>query len=348
MIKFVRVLVIIICVTAFAHAASAESVYDVANIKVNATGKDGISAKSKALAQAEAKGVIILFDRLLTPGQKAKALARLDSETRSLLVKAFSVKNEQSGGTQYIAEITIKFRQKAVQQFLANIGAKYSDSQSDISLLVPILTTSNGNTVIWSTDNPWSNALLNHDLQNGLMPLKIVNSREAGLLATEQEILDKNENALYQLASAAGENAQIVFAHMTLDNQSAIVRVSGITNFSRSYPLKGADLNAIYDKAANDFLRTLVSEWRNNNITSKPQLAEFKALVVFNSLDQWITLRNRLSQVDAISEFNTDAMTAEGAFINVKYKGNVAALAQQLQMNGLSLVDLGPYFEIRG
>ncbi|MCJ8322665.1 MAG: DUF2066 domain-containing protein [Rhizobiales bacterium] len=348
MIKFIRVLMTIIFATALSHAAGAESVYDVANIKVNATGKDGITAKSKALAMAEAKGVVILFDRLLTPGQKAKALARLDPDTRSLLVKAFSVKNEQSGGTQYIAEITIKFRQTAVQQFLANIGAKYSDSQSEISLLVPILTTADGKTVIWSTDNPWSKALQNHDLQNGLMPLKIVDSRNAGLLATEQEVLDKNENALYQLASAAGENAQIVFAHMTLDSQSAIVRVSGITSFNRSYPLQGADLNAIYEKAASDFLRTLVSEWRNNNITSKPQLAEFKALVVFNSLDQWITLRTRLSQIDAISEFDTDAMTAEGAFINVKYKGNVAALAQQLQMNGLSLIDLGPYFEIRG
>lgn len=347
MIRLLRTLVALLGLMAFSTLAIADDVYDVANIKVNANGKDGIAAKQKALAQAEAKGVVILFERLLTPKQKARALKRLDKGTRSLLVKGFSVKNEQSGATQYIAEITIKFRRTAVQQYLNGIGASYSDVQSSVSLLIPILTNANGRSIIWSSQNPWSDALGAHDLRNSLIPLKIASSSEAGLLATEQEIINKNSNALFQLSSLAGEGASSVVAHFILTEQTAQLRVSGLINYNKKYSLADG-VDATYQRAAKDFLRSLETKWRNNNISSKPRLAEIKALVVFSSLDHWIALRARLSQVNAIGEFETDAMTGEGAFINVQHKGSVEALALELQGVGLNLINLGAYYEIRG
>ncbi|MBL1240903.1 MAG: hypothetical protein COB13_003565 [OCS116 cluster bacterium] len=347
MIKTIRTLMVFVCLIALPSISFADDVYDVANIKVDAKGKDGIAAKAKALAIAESKGVVILFERLLTPGQKSRALKQLDRETRSLLVKGFSVKNEQSSGTQYIAEITIKFRRVAVQQFLNGIGAKYSDVQSSVSLLIPILTDANGRSVIWSGQNAWSDALASHDIRNSLIPLKIATSAEAGLLATEQEVIDRKQNAIFQLASAAGESADTVFAHMTLTEQNATLKVSGLINYSKKYSLANGPA-ATYQSAASDFLRALESKWRNNNISSKPRLAEVKALVVFGSLDQWIALRARLGQVSAIGEFDTDAMTSDGAFINIQHRGSVADLSAGLQSQGLTLIDLGGYFEIRG
>ena len=348
MINFFRILVVFVSLGLLSNIVMADDVYDVANIKVNSSGKDGIDAKQKAMAKAEAKAVVILFDRLLTSGQKKKALKRLDRDTRSLLVKGFSVKNEQSGGTQYIAEITIKFRKTAVQRYLASMGAQYSDSQSDISILIPILTDASGNSVIWSAQNAWSEALAAHDLKNSLMPLKIPNSSEAGLLATEQEVIDKNENAIYQLSSIVLEGAQTVFAHMSLTATTATLQVSGLTNYSKKYTIKNGNLNAVYTKAANEFLKRLVSSWRNNNITSKPRLAAIKALVVFGDFNQWIAIRRQLNQVSAISEYDTAVTTAEGTFIDIKHKGSIATLATEMEQNGLLLIDLGAYFEIRG
>lgn len=257
------------------------------------------------------------------------------------------MRNEQSSGTQYIAEITIKFRRIAVQQYLNGIGASYSDVQSSASLLVPILTNADGRSVIWSGQNGWSDALASHDIRNSLIPLKIPTSREAGLLATEQEIIDRNSNAVFQLASIAGESAEIVFAHLTLTEQNATLKVSGLINYSQNYSLADG-LEATYQTAASDFLRALESKWRNNNISSKPRLAEIKALVVFGGLDQWIALRARLGQVSAIGEFDTDAMTSDGAFINIQHRGSVADLSAGLAGQGLTLIDLGGYFEIRG
>lgn len=347
MTKIIRTLFALICLLAVPNVILADDVYDVANIKVNSTGKDGIAAKAKALAIAENKAVGILFERILSPQQKNNALKQLDKETRALLVKGFSVKNEQSSGTQYIAEITIKFRRVAVQQYLNGIGANYSDVQSSASLLVPILTDANGNSVIWAGQNPWSNALSAHDLRNSLIPLKIPTSAEAGLLASEQEVIERNPNALFQLASIAGESAETIFAHLTFTEQTASLKVSGLISFSQKYSLADG-LDAVYQKAASDFLATLEKNWRDNNISSKPRLAEVKALVVFNSLDQWIALRARLGQVDAIGEFDTDAMTSDGAFINIQHKGTIEDLNFSLQNQGLSLFDLGGYFEIRG
>lgn len=345
--NLLRIVVAIFCIFTLSTTTFADDVYDVANIKVNATGKDGIAAKEKALAQAEAKGVVILFDRLLTAGQKKRALNKLGKQTRALLVKGFSVKNEQSSGTQYIAEITIKFRRSAVQKYLNSIGAKYSDVQSAVSLLIPILTSANGRTVIWSARNPWSDALSSHDLKNSLIPLKIATASEAGLLATEQEVLNNNSNAMFQLASSAGESAQTVKAHLTFTEQRASLKVSGLISFTKQYST-GDGVDAVYQVAARDFLKALESKWRNNNISSKPRLAEFKALVVFGSLDQWIALRARLGQVTTIDEFDTDAMTSDGAFINIKHKGNISALSAELQAQGLQLINLGAYYEIRG
>lgn len=347
MIKIIRTLTVLICLIALPSVSFADDVYDVANIKVDATGKDGIAAKAKALAIAESKAVVILFERILSSAQKNIALNQLDSETRSLLVKGFSVKNEQSSGTQYIAEITIKFRRVAVQQYLNGIGASYSDVQSSVSLLIPILTDANGRSVIWSGHNGWSSALASYDIRNSLIPLKIATSAEAGLLATEQEIIDGNPNAIFQLASAAGESAETVFAHLTLTEQSANLKVSGLINYSQKYSLADGP-DATYQTAAADFLRALENNWRNNNINSKPRLSEIKALVVFGSLDQWIALRARLGQVSAIGEFDTDAMTSDGAFINIQHTGTIEDLSAGLAGQGLNLFDLGGYFEIRG
>ncbi|PCI87338.1 MAG: hypothetical protein COB24_06870 [Hyphomicrobiales bacterium] len=345
--KIIRTLMVLICLTALPSASFADDVYDVANIKVDATGKDGSAAKAEALAIAESKAVVILFERILSPDQKTLALNQLDSETRSLLVKGFSVKNEQSSGTQYIAEITIKFRRTAVQQYLNGLGASYSDVQSSVSLLVPILTDANGHSVIWSAVNGWSDALASYDIRNSLIPLKIATVAEAGLLATEQEIIDRNQNAIFQLASAAGESAETVFAHLTLTEQIATLNVSGLINYSQSYSLANGP-EAVYQTAAADFLRALESQWRDSNISSKPRLAEIKALVVFGSLDQWIALRARLGQIGAIDKFDTDAMTSDGAFINIQHKGSVQDLSAGLARQGLTLIDLGGYFEIRG
>ena len=104
-----------------ARAANEEKAFTVANYPVEATDKNAVAAKERALADGQNAAFRSLLKRLV-PVTAYKQLARLSSVKAADMVSGVAVRSEQNSSTAYIASLDFSFQPEAVRSVLQREG----------------------------------------------------------------------------------------------------------------------------------------------------------------------------------------------------------------------------------
>src|SRR6201986_434787 len=89
-------------------AASAEDIFAVTGIHVDASGPSASVAQNTAMAQGRPKAWAILFKRV-TKQQDWGKQPNLDDAGLQRIIRPFTVKNEKRSTTRYVADVTYTF-----------------------------------------------------------------------------------------------------------------------------------------------------------------------------------------------------------------------------------------------
>ena len=150
--------------------AQASGVYVVAKLAVDATAKDAVAAKKKAMGEARRQAMQRLLKRI-TSFSAYERLPKIKAALIQDLLEGFSVRRERNSATRYLATLDFTFRPHAVQQLLAGYGIPFTDRQAPSIRVLPVYLAAGK--IQTGRSDVWRRSWLGLDLSHALTPVNL-------------------------------------------------------------------------------------------------------------------------------------------------------------------------------
>ncbi|MCB2099105.1 MAG: DUF2066 domain-containing protein [Parvularculaceae bacterium] len=216
-----------------AHAAG-EDVFVVPRVPVQATGDTATAAKERAQGSGRRHAMDILLRRLtpeedwvylptLAVGSEAsasgdglgKSAISISPQQLVALESGFEVYGEKASSTSYRAYITYRFKPDAVRRLLKEARLPYSEAQTRVALVLPVLQTDSG-VYLWEGNNPWMAAWKVRPYTHELTPMSApLGDLEDSSAISARQALNLDPEKLAAIATRYNVS-QVIVAHARL------------------------------------------------------------------------------------------------------------------------------------
>jgi hypothetical protein len=254
--------------------AASEDVFVVPRVPVQATGENATAAKEAAQSQGRRRAMDVLLRRItpesdwgylpsLAAGTPAKLAAdgsrapvSLSARDLDALEAGFEVYGEKASSTSYRAYITYRFKPEAVRRLLKNAKLPYSEAQTRIALVLPVLQTDKG-VYLWESNNPWMAAWKVRPYTNELTPMTApLGDLEDSSAITAQQALALNPVALAAIA-ARYRVSQVIVAHGRLtqrdgSNSLTVRLLNGYRETGKTVSIPGQEDDPALEEGAGE------------------------------------------------------------------------------------------------
>ena len=349
-------------------AEAADSLYDVAKISVDITAQDAVAARDMGMAEAEARAVKIVLQRLLPVGVDAD-LPGLTKEDIQGLVNGVSIRNERNSTTRYIATLDVTVNEQAIKQLLQEYRLPFSEERAPPISILPLMIA--GGAVAGEGEEGWRQAFDDLDLSHSITPATILRPRPDLALDTVKAVLAGDAEALAKMQDDYG--TPLVIAVGEIAGGAFVTRLTGADGvgaiaFEQSDPL-GGDPKAGAREAAAVAFGIIENRWKTTlggggppaganydpGAGAVPNASAPKgevprnvvAQVEFSGLKEWQEIRGRLTNVAGLQGLEVNSLSARGASITFDYAGPLGRLQQELEQNGFAFGEREGIFVLR-
>lgn len=325
-------------------SASADDIFAVGGIHVDASGPSATVAQLSALAQGRPRAWAILYKRV-TRAQDAAKMPRLDDATLQRIIRGFTVKNEKRSTTRYVADVTYIFSPEGVQRVLQTGGIAITAVQPKRILLVPFAPNYSGSSM-------WTASFSGTRYAGSAVPFSLPSggSDQAGLGALSFDAA--NWVDVEPVASRIHATEAVLVkvdqlpGHLTITlKRIGAGQLPTKTNFD--VPLLPGGAAGSYSAAADAAVRGVEDMWKTHP-------AEFMAAshltadVRMASLAEWTALQAQMSAVPNVTGVSVLAMDIGEARVSIAYLGSAEQLKDALAAQGVSLTKNGAEWTLSG
>lgn len=318
-------------------AAHAADLYTIRGVHVDETAKSATAARTIAQTKGQRMALTELMKRLTLPSDWPN-LPQVDDNTAQDAVRGFQVASEKTSSTRYIADLNVAFQPTTVRRLLARSGIAYGETQAKPALLLAVYDKP-GMRILWEDPNPWRDAIAKLDLVNAITPLvmPLGDVQEFSLVTTAQA-LSGDKTALATLGQRYGSDQVVVAAAVSNAAGTKVdVTISSYGNTADPVaPIKRS--YGSLDAAAEGVLAALGEQWKRDTIVQGGTQAQLTATAHFTGLNQWETIRKGLSSTPLVSGLQVTGITANGAQVQVDYRGTPEKLALSLAQSNVALI----------
>lgn len=324
------------------HVLAQETdIFIVQDIKVDLIDTNAVTAKNKAITQAQVDAFNVLLSRLLSAAEM-DFFAETDPVTISTMVQDFEIVSEQLASNQYVGSFTVRFNEKAVRRYLKGTGASFSDITRDPILLLPYFQQGS-RYIMFAETNPWLTAWQRQDTFKGLVPILV----PLGDIQDMSDIgqshpLQYDESALTRLAQRYSvKDILITIGAIEPETQEVrvyVYRTDGIGVQYAGTIRAGSALSEGFDEAVKQIQRFLAEDWKAKTaLAADSDVQEIEVLTRFNSLREWAMLRKSLDKVSSLEEVEILSITGGQADLRLKFQGAYDRLELALRQAGMSI-----------
>jgi hypothetical protein len=335
-----------------AQAATDPRVFEVRDVPVDATAGGVSEARDQAFAQGQSVAFDILLRRLTLKSDWARLPSSAGQDFKRL-ISGFAVSSEKRSTTRYIGKLTYNFVPDHIRAILRAAGVPFSETRSKPVLVLPVLQTADGKSLLWEPENLWATAWRDKAAAQALVPV-IVPAGDAGDQSASQGIslTAPSWAQLEPMASAKGAATAIVpiLALRRAGTQVAAsvhliqLRPSGHID-EQTLSAQGADETAATAAAVDAVTDALGDAWKQSTVIADAGLQTLIVDVTYPDLDGWLRIRGRLKDVPSVRGMRIIALAAEAAELELSYVGSSDQLALTLAQEDLILGpgDVGHY-----
>jgi len=336
---------------AFAAEAKTSSVYSVAKVTVTTDADNAVTAKEKALAEAQQIALRVLLKRMTNWHSHAK-LPVLADEMVERMVEGMSVRRESNSNTRYIATLDFNFEPNSVRDILNRFNIAYTDQQSAQLLLLPVMVE--GGAVRPGMNNAWYSALAGVDGEHALTPIKLASPRD-DITASMIGDLGKNARGVFESLKYQYRSENLVLAIAEVDPKGSQFRLRllgqdavGSFSLTRNFRIQERDVDYTAKMAAEIAVKVIEGRWKTTRLASQGALtgsADLETIALtaqFSGLKAWQEMRARLQKVPGLQGLDVKTLNARGASVTVDFPGGAERLGQAAQSQGLRLERRGP------
>lgn len=329
-LRFVLVGVSLMGLSVSAHAADP---FTVLNVPVDAAGTTAIEAQTLAIQEGQIRAVNLILERLTLERERAvKPLPPIDQETAARMIRALEISNEKRSANRYLGDISVAFNPRDVQAYLKAAGLNMVTSQSRERMILPYfqgrLDPSSG----WFAE--WAGPKYTHSLT----PVQIIpEDRLSFAPSTAEAIFSMSAAQLADLARTLGTEQILVtdgingFAgfdartiDMSLDTgERTEIRVD-------KFALNGLS----YSEA---IVQELENKWKRNTVSLTSEAVTLAVSVLYRSQTEWQQLKSAIDDSAQIKDARLDAMSQDGALMNITFAGDMERLRRELAFKGVDI-----------
>lgn len=321
-------------VSLWPQAASAEDIFAVSGIHVDASGPSASAAQLTAMAQGRPKAWAILYKRV-TKQQDWGRMPNLDDAMLQRIIRTFTVKNEKRSTTRYVADVTYTFSPEGVGRVLQNANIGYTQLQVKRIILIPMAPNYTGSSL-------WTAAFSGTRYSGSSVPYALPNANDQGSLGSFDEIVWNDVQPIAaRIRATEAVLVQVLPAgdHLTI-NLKRLGAGQLPTQTTFDVPLLKGGAAGTYSSAADAAMRGIEDLWKNHP-------AEFAAPgrltadVRISSLTQFAALQTRMMSVANVTGVRVEAFDIGEARVSVAYLGGTEALKDALSSHGVYLTRSG-------
>lgn len=332
----------------FADPGSAQvGLFEVRGIAVDVTAATAAAAREQALSEGARDAFGQILDRVTLSSDRAR-VGKVSAAQIESMIKDFSVADEKYSSVRYIATLNYTFKEEDVRRLLAQKGVPYAVTRAKTIVVLPVFR-GEGDLKLWEEPNPWLAAwrsLPGGQLVPVTVPLGDVN---------DVSIIDAEEAAvgdaarLREIAIQYGTaDALVPFAVLTNNTGAGAAELAvALTLYgvdgSKKGPTRrystgaGESVEDMLARAAEATMSEVQNQWKRENLVVATEASVDSVTVPISSLDDWLTVRRRLDQVQTIDKTDVVLLSKTHALVNIHHYGTTEQLGLALEQADLIL-----------
>jgi hypothetical protein len=322
-------------VSFFPRSATADDIFAVSGIHVDASGPSASVAQGTAMAQGRPKAWAILYKRVTKQPDWGRQ-PNLDDAMLQRIIRTFTVKNEKRSTTRYVADVTYTFSPEGVGRVLQSSGIGYTQLQVKRILLVPMAPN-------YSSTSLWTAAFAGTRYSGSSVPFALPGGGDqstlGGLGFDAMNWVDV-EPIASRVHSSEAVLVQVVPSpdHLTI-NLKRLGTGQLPTKTSFDVALQKGGAAGTYSMAADAAVHGVEEMWKTPPAYGTP--GHLIADVRISSLAQFGALQAQMAGVANVTGVNVVAMDIGEARVSVAYIGGAESLKDALAARGIYLTKNG-------
>lgn len=314
-----------------------------AEISVDVTSSNVADAKKQALNEATRKGLNEVILTISTEETIAE-MNKLNDNQIQHFISGIQVLMEKSSSIRYIANLKIEVNKEILTAFIKENNLPLIISQTQHSLIIPLLEKEDGSLDIWANDNIWRNAFLEKsNLQSGYLKFYNIEKNLGNISSIDATtIYNMTPSKFAELSSFNNTENIFVLKYSLKDNKVYI----------KSFPSeKIIETNIDTDSPSLmiDKILPLIKSDKKQITTTNDILAsveKFEIIYTYPNLSQWVNLKSLLEKEPLVENLKIISMANKKIHFNFIYKGILEKLQTTLSLNGYTLRNNGEYYVI--
>jgi len=335
-----------------AQPSHARNVFEVAGVAVDVTAEAAAQARKQALSEGKVRAFQRLLKRL-TLRIEHQGLPKLSSDEINGYVNDFSVADEKTSSVRYLAQLTFRFKPKAVRALLNDSGFSFAETVSKPVLVLAVYQSA-GALILWDDPNPWRDAWAGRQKKQGLVPtlLPLGDLADIAAIGAEQA-MDGDLQRLGAIARRYGaSDTLVVFGVLRVDAAKAR-RVLDVyfTRFGSqlqeqtevvSFPqAAGETVARLLARAANEMTYVVEDNWKRDNLLQFGNSGVIPVVLAIARLKDWVSVRARLGGVAVLRRTEMVLLSKDEVRLNLHFFGDTGQLALALEQADLKLLQEG-------
>jgi len=312
--------------------------FTIRGVDIDVTANSSNVAKEQAIADGQRQAFQRLLERVTSP----KDRGRVPKADGAEYVTDYSIEAERSSSIRYIATLNVRFNGAAVRRLLKNAGIAMIEPIVRPVVVIPVYRSA-GQTVIWEESNSWRSAWQSQG-KGSLVAIVIPTSAEGPLPPAETVIANDSGVLMpfggrYHTSDVLVVSADVAGDGHKIEIQTTSVRGGGLSVDPLTYTAKsGESTEQMMARAVREIVQTIESQTRQNvdaaGVAPKDNLS---VIVPLSGLEEWVSVRDRLSRGGVIRRWELVSLTRSEAAIVLHLAGDADKVKLALSNVGLDL-----------
>ena len=312
----------------------ANELYIVRDIAVDVSDVSAVTARQKAIREAQILGFYRLLRRI-TLQQDHDKLPRLSFEGIQPMINSIEIEDEKTSSTRYLASITISFSQDALRDLFSDSEIGFLEVLPPTTLVLPLYFDGT-EWSLWRDSNSWWSAWrnLNPNLLSIPYLLPLADLEDRFILPVDA--ID-DTSRLERLAQRY-EVDRILLAQMRPDDTQVDVGVSVYKIFPENFEVRRfaqfSFVTTNMSKAVTDITTQIENNWKKQSIQIQNAPSTFRLRANFENIQEWTQMRKQLENAPYIRTLQIEEMSIHNAWLQLGFNGKGKTLVDGLRRNG--------------
>lgn len=322
--------------------------YVVSGVQVDSEAANASAARALAIQNGQVEAARRMVARLTLAAERAsRGAVTVDPAAARRMIVGLEVEQERQSPTRYLASLKFTFDPGEVRTYLRSRNLQFTEYRGAPILVVPIVEADSA-----SYADFWRRSFQIGGFRNELRPLEIapkgsvLSEDWAGASAVAAGAL-ADSVVFARLSVAIGPSGARIIAKARQVSATSEVDLGTVMLTGKAGDV--AAVQAMLDRAARDIVERTTEDWKRQALGRAGTGTGLAVTALYSSQSEWNRLRAALEKSRLLTGVRQQAISVDGALLQLSFAGAEDLLKADLAKQGIILEsgDIGPTLRLR-